>query len=261
MIKLIATDMDGTWLKENKTYDKELFEKEFQIMQHRDIKFVVASGNQYENIFSRFPDYNRKIYFIAENGALVAHGQEILKIADLSDDDYGLMLKIVSNLPYQAVVAGITSAYVRKSDGEKFAQEMTKFFNKIQVVDNFKEIADRIFKVSLNVPAEIMPVILAELRSLYSQIDFVAGASTSIDMQTKGMNKAVGLEYLGKKLGIKSSEMIAFGDSGNDEAMLKYVGTSFATATALPEAKKAANQIIGSSEDSSVQKKILELLS
>ena len=106
-----------------------------------------------------------------------------------------------------------------------------------------------------------MPVILAELRSLYSQIDFVAGASTSIDMQTKGMNKAVGLEYLGKKLGIKSSEMIAFGDSGNDEAMFKYVGTSFATATALPEAKKAANQIIGSSEDSSVQKKILELLS
>lgn len=101
MIKLIATDMDGTWLKENKTYDKELFEKEFQIMQHRDIKFVVASGNQYENIFSRFPDYNRKIYFIAENGALVAHGQEILKIADLSDDDYNLMLKIVSNLPYK----------------------------------------------------------------------------------------------------------------------------------------------------------------
>ena len=54
MIKLIATDMDGTWLKENKTYDKELFEKEFQIMQDRDIKFVVASGNQYENIFHVF---------------------------------------------------------------------------------------------------------------------------------------------------------------------------------------------------------------
>ncbi len=207
-------------------------------MQDRDIKFVVASGNQYENIFSRFPDYNRKIYFIAENGALVAHGQEILKIADLSDDDYDLMLKIVSNLPYQAVVAGVTSAYVRKSDGEKFAQEMTKFLIKFKLLITLKKLMIVFFKVSLNVPAEIMPVILSELRSLYSQIDFVAGASTSIDMQTKGMNKAVGLEYLGKKLGIKSSEMIAFGDSGNDEAMLKYVGTSFATATALPEAKK-----------------------
>lgn len=31
MIKLIATDMDGTWLKENKTYDKKLFEKNFKL--------------------------------------------------------------------------------------------------------------------------------------------------------------------------------------------------------------------------------------
>ena len=30
MIKLIATDMDGTWLKADKTYDHELFEKDFK---------------------------------------------------------------------------------------------------------------------------------------------------------------------------------------------------------------------------------------
>ena len=74
MIKLIATDMDGTWLREDKTYDKELFEKEFQIMQDRDIKFVIASGNQYENILDRFPKANKNMYFVAENGALVANG-------------------------------------------------------------------------------------------------------------------------------------------------------------------------------------------
>ena len=36
MIKLIATDMDGTWLREDKTYDKELFEKEFQIITPKE---------------------------------------------------------------------------------------------------------------------------------------------------------------------------------------------------------------------------------
>ena len=82
MIKLIATDMDGTWLREDKTYDKELFEKEFQIMQDRDIKFVIASGNQYENILDRFPKANKHMYFVAENGALIAHGNEILQISD-----------------------------------------------------------------------------------------------------------------------------------------------------------------------------------
>ena len=119
MIKLIATDMDGTWLREDKTYDKELFEKEFQIMQDRDIKFVIASGNQYENILDRFPKANKNMYFVAENGALVAHGNEILQISDLSDEDYQTMLEIVEKLPYNAIVAGVTSAYVEKSSGRE----------------------------------------------------------------------------------------------------------------------------------------------
>ncbi len=54
--------------------------------------------------------------------------------------------------------------------------------------------------------------------------------------------------------------MVAFGDSGNDVGMLKYAGRSFATGTALVEAKKAADQIIGSSNESAVQKEILKLL-
>ena len=33
MIKLIATDMDGTWLTDQKDYDKELFLREFAEMQ------------------------------------------------------------------------------------------------------------------------------------------------------------------------------------------------------------------------------------
>lgn len=105
-----------------------------------------------------------------------------------------------------------------------------------------------------------MSKILRELKEKYPEVGFVSGAADSIDMQTKGMNKAVGLAYLSQKLGIKSSEMIAFGDSGNDVGMLKYVGRSFATATALPEAKQAAGQIIGSSNESAVQKEIAKLL-
>ena len=139
MIKLIATDMDGTWLREDKTYDKELFEKEFQIMQDRDIKFVIASGNQYENILDRFPKANKNMYFVAENGALVAHGNEILQISDLSDEDYQTMLEIVEKLPYKAIVAGVTSAYVEKSSGKEFAEDLKKYVKKIQVVDSFND--------------------------------------------------------------------------------------------------------------------------
>ena len=54
MIKLIATDMDGTWLTDQKDSDKELFLREFAEMKKQGIKFVVASGNQYANLMSIF---------------------------------------------------------------------------------------------------------------------------------------------------------------------------------------------------------------
>lgn len=86
MIKLIATDMDGTWLNDDKDYDREIFKREFKEMRKRDIKFVVASGNQYANLMTRFPDVIDQIYFVAENGALVAQGKQILHVDALSDE-------------------------------------------------------------------------------------------------------------------------------------------------------------------------------
>ena len=260
MIKLIATDMDGTWLNDDKDYDRELFKREFQEMHKRDIKFVVASGNQYANLMTRFPDVIDQIYFVAENGALVAQGKQILQVDALSDDLYQTLLKITDEYNYPAIVMGLVSAYVKKSNDPAYVQEMKKYVEHLEVVDSFDEIDDRIFKISLTVPEDKMPVVLEQLKQKYPEIGFVSGAADSIDMQTKGMNKAVGLEYLGKKLGIKPNEMVAFGDSGNDVGVLNYAGRSYATATALKEAKMAADQIIGSSNESAVQKEILRLL-
>ena len=50
MIKLIATDMDGTFLDSNKRFNFEFIDI-FYELKKRDIKFVVASGNQYYRLF------------------------------------------------------------------------------------------------------------------------------------------------------------------------------------------------------------------
>lgn len=261
MIKIIATDMDGTWLKADKTYDMDLFKKDFDLMKQNNVKLVIASGNQYENIFARFPqEYSEQMYFVAENGALVAQGRQVLKIDNLSQDLYELLLKIAAESGYPSIVAALTSAYVLKKDGKEHFESNQRFFKKLKQVDSYGEVNDRVFKVSLIVPPDEMPEFLAYLKQKYPQVGFVAGGFDSIDMSTPGMNKAVGLKYLSQKLGINSKDMVSFGDSENDVAMLKFTGQSFVTATALPVAKKAAKQIIGSSEDSSVQKEIIHLL-
>lgn len=260
MIKLIATDMDGTWLNDHQDYDRKLFKKEFALMQEQGISFVIASGNQFENLRSRFPKTADQLYFVAENGALVAKERQVLHVQALSDIEADKLYKIAQKLNFPTVAAGLASAYVLKKDGQAFYTEMKKYFEKLTAIDNFSEIDDQVFKVSLTVPEDKMPSILKQLQDKYTEFTFVAGAADSIDMQQKGMNKAVGLDYLSQKLKISPKEMIAFGDSGNDVGMLNYVGRSFVTRYALPEAKRAADQIIGSSNDSAVQKEILLLL-
>ncbi|MBD5432462.1 MAG: HAD family hydrolase [Lactobacillus sp.] len=261
MIKLIATDMDGTWLKADKTYDHELFEKDFKLMQDNNVKFVIASGNQYENIFARFPEKaSEQMYFIAENGALVAHGRKILKIVSLTKELYDLIIKITQEYPYPIIVSGVHSSYILKSSGKAFYDSMSRFYRKITMVNSLNEIDDQIFKVSLIIPEKEMPAVLRELEQKYPQVGFVAGGYDSIDLSAPDVTKALGLEFLSRKLNIAPSEMVAFGDSGNDVTMLKYVGDSFVTSTALQSAKDAADHVIGSSQDSSVQKEIIKLL-
>ena len=71
-IKVIATDMDGTFLTDSKTYDRRLFDQLFSKFQEEDIKFVAASGNQYRQIIKQFPQCRDKMTFVAENGGITA---------------------------------------------------------------------------------------------------------------------------------------------------------------------------------------------
>ena len=70
-VKVIVTDMDGTFLNDAKTYNRTRFMAQYQELKKRDIEFVVASGNQYYQLISFFPELKNEISFVAENGALV----------------------------------------------------------------------------------------------------------------------------------------------------------------------------------------------
>lgn len=46
MIKAIAVDMDGTFLNSNNDYDRKAFLELFKKLKAKEVRFVVASGNQ-----------------------------------------------------------------------------------------------------------------------------------------------------------------------------------------------------------------------
>ena len=79
MIKLIATDMDGTFLNKEGTFNK-CFINLFYKIQADDIKFVIASGNQFLRLYHQFIPMSENIYFIADNGAYISIGAHLLTL-------------------------------------------------------------------------------------------------------------------------------------------------------------------------------------
>ena len=55
-IKVIATDMDGTFLDDKGSYDKERFSQILDAMDARDMQFVVASGTSMSRLKTMFAE-------------------------------------------------------------------------------------------------------------------------------------------------------------------------------------------------------------
>lgn len=68
----------------------------------------------------------------------------------------------------------------------------------------------------------------------------------------KGIDKAKALDTVLTAMGYQREEMIAFGDSENDESMIKYAGIGVAMANATDELKAVADEITLSNEEDGI---------
>lgn len=71
-------------------------------------------------------------------------------------------------------------------------------------------------------------------------------------MNAQGVDKGKALIWLGKHLGIRKEEIMAFGDSSNDLKMMKGVGIGVAMANAREDVKEAADYITASNDEDGV---------
>jgi hydroxymethylpyrimidine pyrophosphatase-like HAD family hydrolase len=95
------------------------------------------------------------------------------------------------------------------------------------MVDDFDNLNDIFFKFGLNVSDDEIPRIQAMLHEKLGDIMVpVTTGHGSIDLIIPGVHKANGLRILQQRWGIDDSEVVAFGDSGNDVEMLRQSGSA-----------------------------------
>lgn len=80
----------------------------------------------------------------------------------------------------------------------------------------------------------------------------------NIECNPKGVNKASGLQEVCRFLGIEMSEVVAIGDSMNDEAMIRSAGLGVAMGNAQDEIKGFADLVTKTNVENGVAKVIRE---
>ena len=87
-MKLLATDMDGTFLRDDKSYSEE-FNDLYKQMLKQGIQFVIASGNQYEALACKFDEeIKNDLYYLCENGTKIVYRGDVIDKHCLETDDY-----------------------------------------------------------------------------------------------------------------------------------------------------------------------------
>lgn len=255
MIKLVAVDVDGTFVRDDYAYDVERFERILAKMTAAGCKLVVASGNQYYQLRDVFGNQGDKISYVAENGAFVTDCGELIFAANIPKETTDYVIDVCRRYPEIVnVLCGVKSAYCERGNTTEEFFDITKIYcHRLEWTDDFKTVDDQILKFASNVPADKTDYYYDLLREeLVGKLEPTSSGHGAIDLIVPGCHKASGLQRLIERWGITQAECAAFGDGGNDIEMLRYCGESYAMANAPQIVKDAAKHVCRSNNDDGV---------
>jgi len=260
MIKLIATDMDGTFLDSNKQFSPEFIDIFYQ-MKEKGIKFAIASGNQYYRLYQKFLPLSEQMYFVAENGSYIAEGATELYSNIIASQTVDQIKDIIEKTPrIFMILCGRKSAYVLK-DYFSYKDEVKKYYCNYCFINDYSEIDDDIMKVAIFDPEQHIKELIDDVRSqLPEDVKIVTSGNEWMDIQNKEADKGLGIQFLQMIYEIAPDECAAFGDQMNDYELMTHVKYSYAMSNAVQPIKDIAYEVIGSNDEQGVIKKIKEIL-
>lgn len=260
VIKLIATDMDGTLLNSKGELSPH-FEHVFNALKEKGIIFAAASGRQYFTLLENFKAYKDDMLFIAENGTYVAYKGEELAVHPLDQGiAHELILKGRTLGPDVNIVLATSKGAFVESKDERFVNEVKKYYIKCEVVDDLMQIEGDILKVTLGDFKGAEQHSYKAFKCFEDRAQVCLAGEIWIDIMANGISKGTAIKDIQEKLHIDFNETMVFGDYLNDLEMIKSAYHSYAMANAHPLLKETARFEAKSNDEDGVIEKIKEII-
>lgn len=250
MIKLIASDLDGTLLQNDATEVSPRALELIKKLMSCGVHFVAASGRQYKNLRHLFAPIADEISYIPENGSLCIHKGNILSKSIIDHDLCMKILDTVQSYPScNCIVSGVNTLYTDSRDTRFLNHMEDMHFEVTQVNDLKTDVPEDFLKIALMDFSGTQSCEKYMKEHLSSEIKIVTSGNQWIDFIAPGTNKGIALNKLLEHLDIRPDECVAFGDQYNDVEMLQTAGTSYAMANAAPGISYYSTYVTDSVED------------
>lgn len=245
MIRMIATDLDGTLLNSKKEMPAEL-PAVVRALRERGIPFVPVSGRSYPNLADTFRHCPEIEDFICLNGNLVMHQGRVVGHSQFTTEE---LRRIVADLRREGFTAitlnAIHTCYYDVKDAAVRAQ-IDKFFTDVAAVDRLEDVIDTIgpvCKISSIDPKGVEEHSFPTLGYLGDDFYLANAGDNWFDIMPKGHDKGVAMGMLANAFDIEPEEIMIFGDFLNDLPMMKLKADTWCMKNGHPDVKKISAHV------------------
>lgn len=260
MIRLIATDIDGTLVEDGTaSINPEIYDIILKLRE-KGIQFAAASGRHWYSIENLFKPVCEKIFYISNNGAYIGmKGRNLFLYTfekKLSDE----LISVIKENPRLIIMASGKDTYYTDTNDEDFLTWVRQGYRPlIKIVDDLTQVKEDFIKISAYSAYPITDEASYIVDRFSNRLEARYSGRMWLDCVPLGVDKGKGIKIIQQALGISDKETMVFGDQDNDVEMLKSSYYSYAVLNAVDSAKKAARFMADKNTSDGVLK-ILKLL-
>lgn len=247
-IKLVAIDLDGTTLREDKTFSERLL-KVMDLLQEQGVVVVICSGRAPESVcsFAKIMHLDRyQGYCVCFNGGALINlkdPQKDLYVSTMTAQD---LIDIEAQArEHHNFVHAYSTRRVLLTESKVIFTEMEiaasmQPFEQISFPDEVdpNELIYKLIAVGLKKPLDEMRDNLPA--SFMKRFNIARTHDNFLEFMHKDCSKGATLVELCKILGINMENVVAFGDAENDIEMVQMAGVGVAMSNAMPALKAVA---------------------
>ena len=235
MIRLIASDLDGTLLEEDGTLPEGIFDVILQLKE-LGIRFAACSGRQYANLTRLFRPVADQMTYVCENGAVSVVDGEVAGVIPMPEELAWEVIRDMEAIGMNLLISGQNTTYMLDVN-RKFTDDIFyRLRNNSSILSSWEDMTEPMLKVACQLDGGVQDIAPALLEKWGHRLTATVSGFDWFDFTVA--NKGRGMQNLMNHLGLQKEEVAAFGDNFNDETMLDCVGHPFIMAHSVKELHK-----------------------